>query len=227
MLVANEDTFPGRVTRDAAGHITFLDLRNVNLFFRDDRGWDLSLDYTFPKSAFGIFAVHGQHSEILNHKTQYAAFTPPYDGAGYPNDTDGVIRSKSNLTLNWEKGAWSAGWAARYYPAYNQIGSPGGPQSIRNANGGVSVSGGLTAQGAFTIPSQAYCDVFVGYVFGKSTGSARLRARLLNDMTIQAGIKNVFDKWPPFDAQQSSNFYSSVNGDIRLRSYWISVKKVF
>jgi iron complex outermembrane receptor protein len=225
-IVNNESLFPGRVTRNAAGQITFIDIRQLNLFMRENSGFDVTADY-YVKTGWGRFTFRGQHSTILTLKTQYAFLTPAYDGAGFPNDANGAIKHKTNATVGWERGNWAVNWTARHTPRYNQVGSPGGPSSVQNANGGVFVNGALTAQGSYSVASQTYHDAMVEYAtrnLGETSGWRRV---LLKDLTVQLGVRNVFDKVGPYDTQQSSNFYVSPYADVRLRSYWLSVRRAF
>lgn len=226
VLVNSESLFPDRITRDAAGHITQINMRLLNLFMRENSGWDFTADY-YLRSRWGTFTFHGQHSTILTLKTQYTFQVPPYDGAGYPNDSNGAVKHKTNGTVGWERGNWLVNWTTQHTGSYFQVGSPGGPTSVQSANGGVFVNGSLTAQGGFVIPSQTYHDVMVEYSFGKTSDAPGWRRRWLGDLSVTFGVKNVFDKVPPFDAHQSSNFYLSAYGDIRLRSYWVNVRKKF
>jgi hypothetical protein len=54
---------------------------------------------------------------------------------------------------------------------------------------------------------------------------------LLNGLTVQIGVRNVFASEAPMDVAYSTisgNFYyRSPFGDPRLRSYWISLRKRF
>jgi len=68
-------------------------------------------------------------------------------------------------------------------------------------------------------------DIFVQYAFG-ATSLSRRAYGALSHVTVQAGIKNVFNSLPPFDALNSPYFYSGY-GDPRLRSYQLSLKKGF
>ena len=225
-LVNAESLFPDRITRDTAGHITLINLRQLNLFMRENSGFDVTADY-HVRTSWGRFTLRGQHSTILTLKTQYAFQVPPYDGAGYPNESNGAIKHKTNATVGWERGNWLVNWTARRTGSYYQAGSPGGPLSIQSANGGVFVNGALTAQGSFVIPTQTYHDLMVEYAFRGAETVSGWRRQLLKDMTVQVGVRNVFDKVAPFDAQQVSNFYVSPYSDIRLRSYWLSVRRTF
>jgi len=68
------------------------------------------------------------------------------------------------------------------------------------------------------VPSQTYHDVVGKYRFGPSSS-------WLDGTEVQAGVKNVFNTRPPFDAS-FADFYSPY-GDPRLASYYVSLKKAF
>ncbi len=50
---------------------------------------------------------------------------------------------------------------------------------------------------------------------------------VLSGLSIQAGVKNIFGKLPPFDAYYVNNGFYSPFGDARLRDFWVSVAKAF
>ena len=85
--------------------------------------------------------------------------------------------------------------------------------------------------GRDTIASQAYHDSYVRYAFGRSDRTAgsklsKVRAAVTDNLNLELGIKNVFDKMPPFDPFNAPFFYSPY-GDFLLRTYWLGVKKEF
>lgn len=225
-IVDQEDAFPGRVTRDASGTITRVDTTNVNVYRLETEGFDFNLSYRKPTS-WGVFSVQAAGSLLLHLKTQYSLTDPEYDGAGFPAD-GGAAKFKSNATVGWERGNWTAAWSVRYFGDYKQYGAAGGPLSIQYAGGAV-YSTLVAAQGSETIPSQTYHDLFASYTFGKTVRGdgkwQRVGASVLTGMTIQVGVKNVFGKLPPYDAGYS--YYTSPYGDLRLRSYSLSVRKEF
>jgi len=47
---------------------------------------------------------------------------------------------------------------------------------------------------------------------------------ILSNLTVQVGIKNLFNTLPPFDAYYNPYYYSPY-GDPRLRDYRISIRK--
>jgi outer membrane receptor protein involved in Fe transport len=70
--------------------------------------------------------------------------------------------------------------------------------------------------------------LFVGYSFGRSPGSgAGPASRLLDGLSMQLGVRNVFDKVAPLDVGYSNNYYMSPYGEVRLRSYWLNVRLSF
>ncbi|MEJ1971975.1 MAG: TonB-dependent receptor [Lacunisphaera sp.] len=228
-IVNQESFYPDRVTRDANGIITLVDASMVNLYHRETEGWDLSASYSL-KTSVGTFNLDAVESIILHLKNQYAQAQPEYDSANIPSE-GGAAKYKGNATLTWEWRGWTAGWTARYFGAYKQYGVAGGPTSVQNYNG-AAYTYAIIAQGRDTVPSQTYHDLFVSYSLGKqrSASGSRLRAfgaALLDGLTVQLGVHNVFDKVAPLDVEYSTNYYLSPYGDMRLRSYWLSVKKAF
>ena len=228
-LVNLESTFPGRVKRDSAGKITQVDMSLMNLYKRETEGWDLSADYTL-KTGIGTFNLAAVESIILHLKNQYSPTLPESDAVNFPSE-GGAVKYKSNATLTWERQNWTAGWTTRYFSDYKQYGAAGGPRSTQSLSGAQDTTY-IRAQGSDTIPSQTYHDLFVGYNFGKSPTDAgsKLKAlgnKLLVGLTVQVGVRNVFNKVPPFDYFYSGTYYESPYGDLRLRTYWLSVKKAF
>ncbi|MDB6126161.1 MAG: hypothetical protein JWM35_57, partial [Verrucomicrobia bacterium] len=226
-IVAAGSLYADRITRDANGKITQVNISNLNLYHLVTEGWDLSGDYTL-KTDMGIFNL-GAVGSIIDHlKTQFSPTLPEYEAAGYNPAENGAPRYKSNVRLTWEARHWSAGWAVRYFGTYKVQGAVGGPNSRQSANGGV-FSNYIAAQGSDTVGSQMYHDAFAGYTFGRVTTSRFKGENFLDGLALQVGVRNVFNKVPPLDVNilGSSAFYLSPFGDMRLRSYWVSVRKTF
>lgn len=225
-IVDQENLFPGRVTRDSAGNIVLVDASAVNLYKLETEGWDFSADYSI-KTDVGTFSLHAAESIILHLKTQYSQTDPEYDAVNFPSE-GGAAKFKTNATATWDWRNWTVSWTSRYFGSYKQYGTLNGPYATQY---GVTTVYS-TAQGSDSVASQIYHDVFVGYAFGKQqrakTKLRALTASILNDLTLQVGVRNVFNKIPPLDAYPNwGNYYLSPYGDMRLRSYWLSVRKDF
>ncbi|MEJ1971972.1 MAG: TonB-dependent receptor [Lacunisphaera sp.] len=235
-IVDQESLYPDRVIRDSNGIITLVDNSLVNLYHRETEGWDLTAGYTL-KTGAGTFDLQAMESITLHLKSQYSQTQPEYDAVNFPSES-GATKYKTNATLNWDWHRWTASWAVRYFSAYQQYGAAGGPSATQRAATGTTAAARAPStsytlpQGSDTIPSQMYHDLFVGYAFGKQrveSGSKlhALGSSLLDGLTVQAGVRNIFNKVPPFDVYYSNNYYLSPYGDTRLRSYWLTVKKTF
>jgi outer membrane receptor protein involved in Fe transport len=223
-IVDQESEFPGRVTRDGDGNVTLVDTSYMNLFHRETEGLDFTADYTLT-TGLGRLTLRAQQSNILHLKNQFSQDQPENDAVGYSPNESGAPKSKSSVNLVWDSGAWTAGWTARYISSYKQWGAAGGPISMRNA-GGEPVPTYFVAQGGDTIPSQMYHDLLIGYSAGERSG-AGFGAALLSGVSVQFGMRNVFNKAPPFDVLWSGLYYNSPYGDMRLRTYWLNLKKSF
>ncbi|MBL9207880.1 MAG: TonB-dependent receptor [Opitutaceae bacterium] len=231
-LIAN--LFPERVTRDASRQITLIDTSSMNLYGRDMSGWDFNVSYRLPTRSAGAFNFSGTQSLILRSRTQFSLTLPAYDGVNFPTDTSigGALRQQTNLNLNWELGKWGAGWTSRLLSSYKAYGSAGGPLSLQSASG-ANFSTYAAAQGNNgTIPSQDTHDVVVSYRFGQThpetkSGLTRVGARVTDGMTVTMGVRNVFNSEPEFDVGPFGLGYFSPFVDIRMREYWISVRRAF
>jgi len=228
-IVDLESTYRGRVTRDSSGTITRVDITSLNLFKRETQGWDMSLDYRL-KTDVGYFNFHAAESTILHINTQYALASPDYDAAGIPSE-GGAAKIKANTSFSWDWHSWNVGWTTRYYGSYKQYGIAGGPQSLQYMDG-AAYPYYIDGQGADSIPSQMYHDFVFGYEFGRGLSEegsklARTGRKILEGMSVQAGVKNVFNKMPPYDFYYIQNYFTSPYGDLRGRSFWVSLKKEF
>ncbi len=220
-IVNAETAYPDRVTRDAAGLITVVDISMLNLFKYQTEGWDLSGDYR-RRTSWGDFTLRFTGTLIRYEKRQLVKNGPLLDYAGHLAD-GGPLKRKATAELTWERNEWTLGWNARYIGSYMQVNAPGGPSEVQFG----PYDYYLVAQGGNSIPAQTFHDVFAGYTFRErksgTTGFAAVRAGLFADLVVQLGVKNVFDMLPAYDAYSKYSPYA----DTRLRSYWVSLRKSF
>lgn len=217
-MVDLESQFPNRITRAAPapgetiGAITVVNATLINANRGDTEGFDATAQYRVPTDSWGTFTFFAMGTLVDGYRIQTSVVAPLEDivnelGRGGP------LKFKANAMVGWERGPWSAGWAMRYFGSYKQYDF--GTQAY------------LLAQGHDHIPSQSYHDVFASYRFDQAAAGSG-RSRLLEGLEVQLGIKNAFDKVPPFDAYYGvQGYYYSPLGDPRLRSYWVALKKAF
>ncbi|WP_221032587.1 TonB-dependent receptor domain-containing protein [Actomonas aquatica] len=229
-IVDLAEQWPDRITRDAGGMITLVDTSSLNLYRRTTEGWDISASYDL-RTPFGQFQLIGAQSIIDHLVTQTSLTTPAVDRAGFPNEPNGAARYKSNLSVNWAWRQWSAGWTTRYFGAYKQYAAVG---SSYYSDSPTSYSRRyVRAGGREVIPSQTFHDMFVGYTFGPArdgseTGLGGVGRRLLDGLSVQVNVRNVFDTVPRLDPYYDTSFYLSPFGGVQdMRSYSLTVKKAF
>jgi iron complex outermembrane recepter protein len=227
-----ESSNPDRVTRDATGKVTLIDVSSINLYKRNFESWDFLLDYRINTAEAGTFTFKARETLVLHSKYQYSLFAPMYDVAGYPLES-GAMKKRVNTGLAWEDVHWAITWNMRYYDSYFEYGAAGGSLSLQNAvPPGSDFSNYVRALGSRTVASQMYHDVIFGYNFGRVAASGRateswLGSRMLNGLSVQLGIKNVFNKAPAFDTSPFANGLMSSYAESRMRDIWVSVKRTF
>jgi len=123
-------------------------------------------------------------------------------------------------TFAWGRKGLTLGFTARYVSSYGVYGSPGAPVASTVYTG---------MQGGDTVSSQTYYDIFGSYFFGRSGATSkqnRFTRAMLKNVSLRAGIRDIFDTAPPYDAYRGPYYYSNY-GSPRMREYWISVRKDF
>ena len=76
------------------------------------------------------------------------------------------------------------------------------------------------------VSGQIYHDVNIGYRTPITPGHGLL-SKVFGNITIQAGVKNVFNTKPAFYVDYNQGLIYSPYGDPRLRDFWVSIKKEF
>jgi len=191
--------FCDAIKRDPiTGQIVNLSRGNANLGQLETEGLDLNLSYRLPRTSFGQFGVRSDTSYVDTFRTRTTGDWTNIAGEYYYN------RVKSNVSLDWNLGNWSATWTARYYSGTKThcwsntatlVAECSNPQDVVSWGTGYNKFGSLT-----------YNDVSIGYALpwkGK----------------LMIGANNVFDKKPQVVYDTASAFGgnssgSSVNPDM-------------
>jgi iron complex outermembrane receptor protein len=102
----------GDFGRDPSTHqITTLNRGNANLGFIKTAGYDFSVNYRFPKMAYGNFSAHLDSNYVTKYQSQSGPGTTVVDGIGLIPE----YRVRANLSLNWDLGDYGASWRMRYF----------------------------------------------------------------------------------------------------------------
>jgi len=214
--------YAGNLTRDpGTKRITFANFRFSNVAEIYTDGWDVSFDYR-KKTALGTFNVHSGATIIDHLKKPNAPGAPLLEYVGYVN-SGGVNKVKANVSLSYYLNThWTLGWRTTYFDSYKQAGAAGDPVY----NGVINptpITTSTLPQGRGTIPEQMYHNIFASYHFG-----ANQKLRMLNGVTLQLGINDLFNSAPPFDANASyAPYYYSPFGARDLRTYILKIRRAF
>jgi len=206
--VENVQQFCDNFSRDATGQITQLNRGNTNMGSLSTKGFDLELNYRFPRTQYGQFAFRSQTSYVDEYNTQSTNDAEVLNYAGeYP-----LYRVKSNASLDWNLGNWSATLGARYFSPVKSTGWDCDPEAPIECNNPTGQSTGF--DGYNKLGSQIFTDLSVGY---KTAWNGK----------IMVGINNIFAKGPRvnYDAGASS---APVDADLPLdRFVWVRYNQSF
>jgi iron complex outermembrane recepter protein len=215
LIVDNEAVLPGRVSRGpvpsgdpfAVGPITFIDATAANLSQSLIEAYNLSIDYQKQTDRFGRFDFYALATRQPHLKTQVAPAAPFLETVGISTGALNALKFKANAGITWKYHAWTLSWTADYFDSY-LVTDPTLSSSLPR----------ILNQGSRFVSSQIYHDVFASYKWNDSPSAFRW----LQSVEVQAGIRNVFNTRPPFDAGNSAYFYSYL-GDPRLATYYVTL----
>ncbi|MDG2519075.1 TonB-dependent receptor domain-containing protein [Lysobacter soli] len=123
--IQNDLTRCTAFTRDATrGFVDTLTFTGINAGYREAEGYDLDLGYRLPTDRFGTYNLSWQTTYTSRDeiKTDTNPATPPQQLVGYATSPGfiGTFRIRSNASLTWDMGMWSATWGARYYSSQKE-----------------------------------------------------------------------------------------------------------
>lgn len=209
-LIQNGTLFPDRLIRDAAGNITALDQRWINAGARRTQGLEIVL-------RGGIDALGGQlnfgldGTYLLKKKeklTQAAPYSPSEVGV-FTFTGDLGLKWKHNAFISYSNDQWSATLTQIFRDGYKNFALPG------------------IASGAITRPDyNARVNTYIIYNLSLSYNGLGPRYR------ITAGVKNLFDRDPPFAITYDGNTGAGSSweprvADPRGRSFIMSAEVKF
>ncbi|MGB9107458.1 MAG: TonB-dependent receptor, partial [Telluria sp.] len=174
-MVANYNLFKDQFLRDASGNLAVIDQRWVNAGTRITRGLELGAR-TNGKLGQGIWTAGIDGSRLLEKKsraTENSAFGPSEVGL-FTFTGDLGLKWKHTAYVTYKEGDWSGMFQNIYRSGYKDQVLPG-------------VANGVVHPTDYNPDVKAYSifNLTVNYTGFKNT-------------TLTAGIKNLFDKDPPF-----------------------------
>jgi iron complex outermembrane receptor protein len=222
-MVDHAEFFPGKIERAAPlpwesllgwdGPVTSVDLRPVHVTRLRAEGLDVSSRYRFTPTRLGVFTLHGQLEIVRRYEEQFLPSAPAVDKIDLVADASSgglmesaVVSPRARAGLAWHRHSWSASLGMSYTPRYRTESTTPTP-TLPAATG---------VDGDF-IGSSTRWDLQVGYTVpsGRFTG---LR-RWLSDTSCTLGMRNLFDREPPY-CSDGTSFYSRFD-DPRMRFVYL------
>jgi iron complex outermembrane receptor protein len=186
------------IERGPTGSISDLLSAGLNIGSTEVEGYDLTVGYRLPETAWGKFSV-------IWDSTYLSSYINDDDGdnlAGEYSDRNNNWRIRSNVNLRWEMGDFGVNWYTRYYSGQDE--SCSGVAASQRARI-CSDPTRFVADGpdANSLPDAAPENYIPAVVYNDLSGywDAPWNAR------VTVGVNNVFDRDPPRSATTFANSF--------------------
>jgi iron complex outermembrane recepter protein len=199
---------PPSQQRAPAGRIVSVTEHYINIAGRDVAGWDASIQYRFPRTRLGLFSMRTDATYSLRYDTKASASSP----VASLREENGRPLWRANGSVSWRQNRWSASWFTNYWGEFVDTSAAttpaifealGRPHYIRHYN-----NDGLDRYYWRVEPSIMH-TVNVAYDFGRREG-------WLRNVSVRAGVSNVFDAEPPFADETRGAYTGTVNARGRV-----------
>jgi iron complex outermembrane receptor protein len=208
-MIANYDLFPENFIRNAAGNIAFIDIRPVNAGETSTKGVDVGAKLNGALFS-GKYSAAVDGSYLIEKKSRLLVSAPfgPSEIATFTRSGDLGLRWKHAASFTYTQGDWSGTLYQFYSSGYKDAVLPG------------------VANGSVVPPN------WNPHVESYTTYHASVTYKGIKNLSLTAGIKNLFDQDPPFSAAYDTNTGAGSSweprvADPRGRSFTLLAKYTF
>ncbi|MBL9200258.1 MAG: TonB-dependent receptor [Opitutaceae bacterium] len=201
-FAAYNATRPAAQQRAPIGSLRVINEPYINASGRELQGIDLSVDYRLPRLEAGQFHFNVAASWLGKNDFRQDAATPVQNQRWL----DGRAKWKGNVSVQWRRDLWSGGLFGSYLGSYRD-------GALRT-----------TAIKASYLSSDGYYIVRDDFTLNAHL-ARRFTNGLLRDTTVRLGMNNVFDREPPFAADNTGTALGS--HDPRGRAFYAEVSRKF
>ncbi|MGI9287014.1 MAG: TonB-dependent receptor [Pseudomonadales bacterium] len=193
--------FSDRVERDAAGELQKITATNINIGERKVSGWDIAMNYNFPRTRYGRYFLSFNAANI--HQYQEQPFPDAQrrnlEGQFVDEASEGrgaLPKWKYNLGMYWKHKQWQANYTLHYISALDE-----------------EIPGLADRR---TIDRSKTHDVQLSYLF-----------LIANGLRVTFGIDNLFDENPPFAASAFNDNIDSRTHELTGRFWYARLAQRF
>ncbi|GFE84590.1 TonB system transporter [Steroidobacter agaridevorans] len=211
-LLANEEAFHDRILRDTPtqadidagmpGRLLQLDISRMNFGRLSTSGIDVEAKYELS-TRWGDFTPSVSATWIDEFTSVEAPGVPAVDRVGIANPAGSIPRWRVVGSLGWKRPGLGLSTTVDWLPGYMD-----------------ADSAGLTGR---RLPSRTVVDVQASFAMDELIGTNLL----WDDLTLQLGVKNVFDELAPFSEIGFSTGFDSSQGDLIGRFSYLRLSKGF
>ncbi len=191
-------SFPDRVTRGPTGDVTQVIAVRDNLLNQEIKGLDVGLTYVTSMHSWGRLNLQGNLTYLNSFKQSPAPGVPEVEDVGTYEQSYGTLaRFRANGLVTWSLGNVSVSYNGRFVGA------------VVNDDSLVVDGKHLRTSEYLQHDLQVSVDIKPG------------------DMTFTLGVRNIFDRMPPFIEGNYDNAFDASTFDSIGRFFYTSVQKKF
>lgn len=193
--------FSDRVVRNANGDIERVTATNINIGERQVGGWDIAMNYNFPRTRYGRYFLSFNAAHIHKYQEQLNPGARRINLAGEFADEASEGRGalpkwKYNLGMYWKRKQWQANYSMHYVSSLKE--------DIPGSGNTRSIDSWLTH------------DVQFNYLF-----------LVANGLRFTVGVDNLFDQDPPFAASAFNDNIDSRTHELTGRFWYAKLAQRF
>ncbi len=209
-LIQNYAQFSNYVLRNANGEIDTVQAPYLNLAGDQTQGVDISVNAKF-KTGIGTIGAGLEGTYVSSYKSRFSTADPWVERIGSFGDStfgyDLHVRWKHTASVSWSQGPWNTSLSQQYTVGYRD--------EVDGYGSGVNLQ---------SLGYQSKVKSHTTYDFSLSWKG-------MKDLTVNAGIKNLLDKDPPFTLHNVDNIagagWDSRVADPRGRAFTLGLTYKF
>lgn len=201
------------IHRNATGNIDGFNNTLQNLGQVETSGYDIGVQWRGPETAIGQFTAGLQGTHVIRYEAKNETGNLEPRAVGIEVTNSAIPSWASNLSLGWQRGAWNVDYKLRYISGLREdcAAASGYPICSNPSEVTADRPGGTNYLSAVT-----YSDI-----------RASWKLPIALNLSVTAGINNLFNKAPPICLSCSLNGYDAATYDLPSRFSYLQLNLKF